>query len=137
MGGHIEHANISVSDLDAGVRFFQTAFPEWRIRGSASGDTVRWAHLGTDDAYVCINGPVDPASVKADRQSGYGFNHIGFIADDVKGLRQRMLDAGYRDGYSPEYHEFRTRVYILDNDGIEYEFVEYHSDDPAERNQHS
>ena len=45
-----------------------------------------------------------------------------------------MLTAGYREGFVPEPHPYRKRVYLLDNDGIEYEFVQYYSDDFAERN---
>jgi hypothetical protein len=33
MATRLEHANISVRDIDGMIRFLQTAFPEFRVRG--------------------------------------------------------------------------------------------------------
>jgi hypothetical protein len=50
----------------------------------------------------------------------------------------RSIDeAGYREGLVPEPHLHRKRVYFHDADGLEWEFVQYLSDDPAGRNDHS
>ena len=52
----LEHANLSVHDIDAMIRFLRAAFPEFRIRRDATeADGLRWAHLGTDDTYIALN----------------------------------------------------------------------------------
>ena len=45
-----------------------------------------------------------------------------------------MLAAGYEEGFIPDSHHHRKRVYFVDNDGLDYEFVQYYSDDFTERN---
>jgi len=75
----------------------------------------------------------DPAEGKFLRHRP-GYNHVGFAVEDADALRERMLAAGYREGFVPEPHPHRKRVYFLDTDGMEYEFVQYYSDDFAERN---
>ncbi len=131
MKSYVEHANISVNDVDEAIRFFTTAMPDFSIRhDDASGET-RWVHLGTDDTYIAINQnrePTDPL----DRQ-GAGFNHVGFVVVDADALRERMLAAGFHEGFVPSPHPHRKRVYFLDADGMEYEFVEYLSGTSAER----
>ena len=62
---------------------------------------------------------------------------VGVAVEDADALRERMLAAGYQEGYVPEPHPHRKRVYFIDPDGIEFEFIQYYSDDPAERNDYS
>ena len=135
MNGQIEHANVNVSSIETAIKFFQTAFPHFRIRGSG-GDAWRWVHIGTDDTYICLNGNPEQNPELRSGHRGYGFNHIGFIVDDADALRERMLQAGYQEAYKVAPHPFRKRVYFHDPDGNEYEFVEYLSDNPAERNRY-
>ena len=59
---------------------------------------------------------------------------MGYEVDDVDALRSRMLSAGYRDSTVPNQHPHRKRIYFYDHEGNDWEFVEYLSDDPAERN---
>lgn len=50
MATRLEHANICVRDIDAMIRFLQTAFPEFHVRGEGtSADGTRWVHVGTDE----------------------------------------------------------------------------------------
>jgi hypothetical protein len=49
----LEHANLAVRDVDATIRFLQTAFPEFRVR--CEGKTwrkLRWVHVGTEETYM-------------------------------------------------------------------------------------
>jgi catechol 2,3-dioxygenase-like lactoylglutathione lyase family enzyme len=132
----LEHANLCVRDVDAMIRFLQTAFPEFRIRRDEVGaDGDRWVHIGTDETYLTLN----PASEKPEQAwrpyEGYpGVNHLGFEVDDAAALGERMRAAGYEDSTVPNAHPHRTRVYFHDPEGNDWEFVEYHSDDPRERN---
>jgi catechol 2,3-dioxygenase-like lactoylglutathione lyase family enzyme len=136
MSARLEHANLSVLDLDAMLRFVSTAFPEFRIRGETHlGDDDRCVHVGTDDAYLAL---VQATDARAPRRAPYaaspGTNHLGFEVDDVAALRARMLAAGYRETTVPNAHPFRRRVYFEDPEGNDWEFVQYFSADPRERN---
>ena len=63
-----------------------------------------------------------------------GINHLGYEVSDVDALRTRLLAAGYRESTVPNAHPQRKRVYFYDPEGNDWEFVQYFSDDPAERN---
>ncbi len=129
----LEHANLNVRDVDAVVAFLQTALPEFKVRGGGvDRNGRRWLHIGTDETYVALQ-QARPEHEPARAYAHVGYNHIGFVVDDAEAVRRRLSDAGYRIGsVEPERH--RTRIYFYDADGTEYEFVEYLSDKPEERN---
>ncbi len=136
MAARLEHANICVSDIDSVVRFLQTAFPEFRIRGEGlSQDGTRWVHVGTDETYIALGqSRIEPAKRWKPYAGEPGVNHVAFEVDDVEGLCQRMKSAGYRDSTPPNSHPFRKRRYFYDSEGNDWEFVEYLSANVAERN---
>lgn len=132
MKAYLEHANVTVRDLDAVVAFLQTALPHYRVRGRGESDR-RWLHLGDDTTYVAL----EEASQNAGGREPYadpGVNHLGFVVDDVAAVRERLLAAGFREGIRTDPHQHRKRIYFHDADDNEYEFVEYLSAEPAERN---
>jgi catechol 2,3-dioxygenase-like lactoylglutathione lyase family enzyme len=135
----LDHANLNVRDVDATVRFLQTAFPDFRIRAEGkkwNGD--RWLHLGNDLVYLALTQARSEATEKwVPYGAKPGTNHLGFEVDDVAGVRKRLADAGYRDTTVPNAHPYRRRVYFLDHDGNDWEFVQYLSDDPAQRNDYA
>ena len=49
-------------------------------------------------------------------------------------LRKRLAAAGYKDSTPPNVHPHRKRQYFYDLEGNDWEFVQYLSNDPAERN---
>jgi catechol 2,3-dioxygenase-like lactoylglutathione lyase family enzyme len=132
----LEHANLCVRDIEGMIRFLQTAFPEFRVRGEGtSADGTRWLHIGTDDTYIALGGSrVEPAKRWAPYQGVPGVNHLAYEVDDVEALRQRMLAAGYTDSTPPNKHPYRKRLYFYDPEGNDWEFVEYLSEKVAERN---
>ena len=135
----LEHANLHVRDVDETIRFLRTAFPEIRIRGEGRNfEGARWVHVGTDDTYLAL---VEASRASARRREPYapepGMNHLGFEVSDAAGLRARMRAAGYRESTVPNAHPHRARVYFSDAEGNDWEFVEYRSDDPAERNDYA
>jgi catechol 2,3-dioxygenase-like lactoylglutathione lyase family enzyme len=135
MTARLEHANLVVRDLDGAIRFLRTAFPEFRVRAEGVWDApLRWAHVGSDDAYVALVEARDKSGHAAPYTGRPGLNHLGFEVDDAEALRDRMRAAGYEDSTIPNRHPARTRVYFHDAEGNDWEFVQYHSDDPAERN---
>ena len=131
----IEHANLIVRDIDATARFLQTAFPEFRVRREGGSGSDRWMHIGTDDTYITLNQAVkEPAEAWQPYSGKPGVNHLGYEVDDANALGERLRAAGYRDSTVPNNHPHRKRVYFRDPDGNDWEFVQYFSDDPDERN---
>ncbi len=136
MAVRLEHANLSVRDIEGMTRFLQTAFPEFRVRGEGkSRDGSRWVHIGTNETYIALS----PANAEPEKRwTPYrglpGVNHLAYEVDDVEALRERLKSAGYRDSTVLNAHPYRKRVYFYDPEGNDWEFVQYLSQDPAERN---
>ncbi len=130
---YLEHANITVNNLESAIDFFQTAFPNFEIRGSGKHNGRKWIHLGNDDTYIAINEAlVQKISVKDYTQPG--INHLGFVVEDVDTIAERLLAAGYERDYPKQEEKYRIRDYFLDSDGNEYEFVQYLTEKIEERN---
>ena len=136
MAMRMEHANLCVRDVDSMVRFLQTAFPDFRVRGSGKNKKcAEWMHVGNDETYIALS----PATTDIERSwkpySGSpGVNHLAYEVDDVDALHERLTAGGYRESTVPNAHPHRKRVYFNDPEGNDWEFVQYFSDDPAERN---
>ncbi len=131
----LEHANVSVRNFDESVRFLKTAFPDFAVRREGVHEGRRWMHIGTDDTYIALNeATAEPPERWVPYSGKPGVNHLGFDVDDVEALRERLATAGFRDSTYPNHHPYRKRVYFYDADGNDWEFVEYLSTDPAERN---
>ncbi len=135
MAVRLEHANLTVRDIEGMIRFLQTAFPEFRVRSEGrSSDGSRWVHIGTNETYIALS----PARVESEKRwTPYrglpGVNHLGYEVDDVDALRDRLNSAGYKDSTVPNAHPHRRRVYFYDPEGNDWEFVQYLSQDPTER----
>lgn len=132
----LEHANLAVRDVDAMLRFLCAAFPEFRVRAETTIKlSDRCVHVGTDDTYLAITQASDTNAPRWEPYAGKpGTNHLAFEVDDVEAVRARLVAAGYEDSTTPNAHPFRRRVYFVDPEGNDWEFVQYLSDDPAERN---
>lgn len=134
----VEHASINVTDLDEVIRFLTQALPDFRERGRgffrrASGRLGQWVHIGNDESYVALN-DFDP---ELPAELGQGFNHLGFVVEDVDAVASRLGALGYDKQQRNDAHPARRRLYIDDHAGNEWEFVEYLSVDPAARNDYS
>ncbi|MEQ9146455.1 MAG: VOC family protein [Parvibaculaceae bacterium] len=133
----IEHVNLVVKDIEATQRFLLTAFPHWGVRGSGSntwyGRERSWCHIGDDDYYITLN---DGAEGENRDLKGHapGLAHIGFSVDDSDAIRDRLVEAGYPVGIIGADHPYRKTVYFVDPAGFEFEFMEYLSDVPSEKN---
>ncbi len=136
MSVRLEHANLTVGDIEGMIRFLQTAFPEFLVRGEGiSQDGSRWVHIGTEETYVALS----PTKAEAEKRwmpcRGIpGVNHFAYEVDDVEALRERMKSGGYRDSTPPNAHPYRKRQYFYDPEGSDWEFIQYLSQDPAKRN---
>jgi len=131
----LEHANLHVRHFDDAVRFLKTAFPDFYVRSESVRDGLRWMHIGTDETYIALNETTVDQNAGAEPYDGHpGVNHLGYEVDDVDALQNRMAAAGFRDSTFPNNHPHRKRVYFYDSDGNDWEFVQYFSDKPSERN---
>ena len=134
----MEHANLSVRDVEETIRFLKAAFPDSEIRHEGLNDGRRWVHIGTDDTYLALNEATGESGERWVPYSGKpGVNHLGFEVDDAEALRKRLLAAGFRDSTYPNNHPHRNRVYFYDADGNDWEFVEYSSALAEERNDYT
>lgn len=130
---YLEHANMTVNDLDQSIHFFQTAFPDFTVRGGGTTNGRKWIHLGNETTYVALN----QAKEMQHHEKNYstsGFNHIGFVVEDVTEIAERLLKAGYKRDYPKQVENYRIRDYFLDADGNEFEFVQYLTEEINERN---
>ncbi len=132
----LEHANLMVRDVDRMLDFLKAAFPDFEIRREGkTWQGQRWLHVGTNDTYIALTqASEEPAEQWVPYAGKPGLNHLGYEVDDVEALRSRLRAAGYRDSTVPNKHPHRRRVYFYDALGNDWEFVQYESDDPAERN---
>ena len=139
MNARLEHANLQVRDVDGMIDFLRTAFADFRVRhDSGRTDPERWVHVGNDEFYVALNKATQVAREARQPYSGTpGFNHLGFAVEDVEALRERLLAAGYGESTVPNSHPARKRVYFNDHEGNDWEFVQYLSADPSQRNDYS
>lgn len=136
MTARIEHANLTVPDIDAAIRFLKAVEPDYEIMADRrSPDGVRWVHLGVNGTYLAIEEPHDrtAASELNPRYRNWGFNHLGLVVDDIAVAKERLEAAGFYEGHVPEINEFRIRRYFYDSAGLEWELVEYLTADPARR----
>lgn len=138
----LEHANLVVTDIDDIAQFLLTAFPNWRIRGEGGGEWAgvprRWAHVGDDANYLTLNEFRIPPAARGsqrDLQSATpGLAHIGFEVADLDAVVARLKDAGCEPHHMGEEHPHRRNLYYITREGLEFEFIEYFSDVPAQKN---
>ncbi len=135
MNARLEHANVTVRDIDATLGFLRTAFPEFRVRfDGTDSDGRRWVHVGTDESYIALTESTSEPESPWTPYAGFpGVNHLAYEVDDVDGLHDRLTAAGYQESTVPNSHPYRKRIYFYDSEGNDWEFIQYLSDDPAKR----
>ncbi|MEX0963576.1 MAG: hypothetical protein WDZ52_05985 [Pseudohongiellaceae bacterium] len=65
--------------------------------------------------------------------------HIGIVVDDVEALISRLQALGIEpsDSSTLDEHPHRRRVYYIDENGLDWEFVQYLCEQSSERNDYS
>jgi hypothetical protein len=126
---YLEHANLTVTDLDATLAFIQLALPDFVKRGEGKYNGRKWVHIGTQESYLAINEESDHRPVQ-----GRPLNHLGIVVQDVDAVVDRLVGAGYKRSSQRYEHPYRVREYFEDAQGTEYEFIQYLSEEPAKRN---
>ena len=121
----LEHANYTVSDPARTAAWMEKLFG-WHIRwqgaSKAGGHTI---HVGDDNRYLALYTPTQNLS-KGDSSytSVGGLNHIAVTVDDLDGTEAAIKAHGFETGNHADYEPGR-RFYFHDDDGIEYEVVQY------------
>ena len=134
---HLEHLNLVVDDIPATLKFYQAAFPHWRIRetgeGQWSGKPRKWLHFGDDYQYLTFNdNGVGGNRDLAGHQSGLA--HFAFVTGNIDAVIDRLGEAGFAVAKDGADERYRRNVYFVDPNGFEVEFVQYLSDIPKQRN---
>lgn len=120
---HLEHVNLTVSDLDSSIAFYCDLL-DLKVRWKGPIDTDRiGAHVGDDHCYLALF----QATASGTPDHDYlrpGVNHFGFVVDDLDESRRRLEHLGATVHLTGDYEPGR-RIYFLDPDGHEVELVEY------------
>ena len=134
---HLEHLNLVVSDIPAALRFYQAAFPHWRVREEGEshwhGKARKWLHFGDDYQYLTFNdnGVGDNRDLTGHLT---GLAHFAFVTGNIDALIERLAAAGFAVAKDGAEEPYRRNIYFVDPNGFEVEFVQYLSDIPAQRN---
>ena len=136
MKTQLEHANMHVKDVNRMLAFLRGAFPDWDIRhDSGEDDPERWLHFGDDDFYLSVyQATADAREHKVPYDGNTGINHLGFVVEDAEAVRERLLAEGFKETTIENEHPARRRVYFNDAEGNDWEFVQYFTADPRQRN---
>ena len=130
----LEHANLSVHDADAMTRFLCAVATDFRVRGTGTDAQGRpWRHVGNDDFYIALQS-VTRGETRKPYGDTPGLNHLGWEVASVDALQARMSAAGYAPNLRVDDHPARRRLYYYDPEGNDWEFVEYTTEDPRQRN---
>lgn len=134
---HLEHLNLIVKDMSESLNFYQAAFPHWQIRGGGKsewyGHPRNWLHFGDDYTYLSLNDN-GTGNNKDLKRYQIGLAHFAFVCQDLKGLIERLFNAGFLPSIDFTGDENRGSVYFVDPSGYEVEFVCYLKDNPSLRN---
>ena len=134
---YLEHANITVRQLDAATRFLLAALPTWRVRGEGTmnwfGKPITWRHVGTDAHYIALQGGGE-GSVPHWQTHQMGVKHLGIVVPDLAALVARLGEMGYALDHPGGAHPHRKSVYYTADDLVQVEFMQYLADQPAARN---
>ncbi|MEP6017373.1 MAG: VOC family protein [Paracoccaceae bacterium] len=125
MPAMLEHTNFTVKDPDATAKWMCDLF-DWHIRWSGDGMTTgRTVHVGTDTHYLALfsYGDTQKSREETYRFTG-GLNHIALVTDDIKAMETKVRELGFEPHNHGDY-EPGLRFYFKDNDGVEFEIVQY------------
>ncbi|HAW93489.1 MULTISPECIES: VOC family protein [unclassified Arsukibacterium] len=134
---YLEHVNLVVSDMDAMLQFYRAAFPHWRIRDEGEGEWYgkprKWLHFGDDYHYLALSDHGEGSNRELTGHS-VGFAHFAYVTKNLDEVIARLNNAGYAIAKTGADEPYRKNIYFVDPAGFEVEFIEYLSDNPAERN---
>lgn len=132
----IEHANLTVPDIDEAIRFLAIVAPDFRVRRDEKPTgSYRWAHVGNDVCYIALQEPHLDAKAEPPKQpyKNYGANHLALVVEDLDAIETKLDAAGYRRSIDTPKERYRKRLYFYDRFGFEWELIEYLSERSEEK----
>ena len=136
MTAYLEHANVTVADIDATIEFLKAIEPGFTVRRDETPQgSYRWVHIGSDTCYIALQQPHLDSKPDRALQSyvNFGVNHLAWVVSDLNAVIARLRAKGYRKGIEAPRESHRKRAYYHDTAGFEWELVEYLSDKPEQR----
>ncbi len=134
---YLEHANLTVPDIDKAIEFLQTLEPSFYVRqDQTEPGQHRWVHFGNEHVYIALQAPELNSQAQLPRRTyqHYGVNHLGWVVDNFDAVVQRLDAKGYRLGLMVEPHPARKRAYYFDDAGFEWEIIQYTEKNDDKRN---
>ena len=142
----LEHINLRVPSIAKTQTFLHSAFPDFHERGSGYNATYGyWSHFGNDTTYIALLQGEKPGEETEQCISPYHYSdpyrlmHTAYEVNDINELITRLRLQGFEPSITDDLHSHphRRRVYYLDGNGIEWEFIEYLSNQIDKRNDYS
>ena len=133
----LEHINVTVRDLDRTLQFILTALPDWQVRGQGQmdwyGKPVRWLHVGHTHHYLALQSGGEGAALDWQTHQT-GTKHVGIVVASVDEVVAQLQAAGFALDHWGGASPHRRSAYFVEPGSLQFEFVQYLSDDPALRN---
>lgn len=129
----LEHIHVNVNSLAVTRDFLEAAIPGIVRRGEGNAPGFGpWLHVGDDHSYIAM-------TEVPGTENRSNLRHIGIVVEDLEELMERLARAGFApsDASEMDSHPHRRRIYYIDGNGLEWEFVEYLTDKLEERNDYS
>ena len=133
---YLEHANVTVTNLEKAVHFLTVAFPDFVIRGQGSSDSTHWMHLGNQTTYIAFQQNFQVTPAQDEQYTSNGINHLGFVVDNIAQIESNLIAAGYHKDPMSTQEQYRKRSYFYDGNNVEWEFIEYLVDQDTLRNKY-
>ena len=86
MRTYLEHANITVSDIDATIEFLRAIEPDFIVRQDETPpDGYRWVHIGNDTFYIALQQPHlgSEPNRALPTYINFGVNHLAWVVDNL------------------------------------------------------
>ena len=136
---YVEHANAMVKNIDQAAFFLITAMQSWRVRGRGRmdwfGKPIEWLHVGTESSYIALQSGGEGSGQD---WKGYevGVRHIGLVVPSLDAVIARLSQEGFSVDHMGPGHRHRKSAYFIQAENLQFEFVEYLSEFPSERNEY-
>ncbi|MFZ6756146.1 VOC family protein [Undibacterium sp. Ji50W] len=140
MSTYLEHANLTVPNIEQAIDFLRTVEPDFKVRhdqiDQVENGRRRWVHFGSERVYIALQEAEPGSQPQMPRRSyeNYGINHLGWVVDDFDAVLSRLHQQGYKQSLLITDEKFRLRAYYHDAAGFEWEIIHYLSDKDEQRN---
>lgn len=103
-----EHANLTVPDIDAAIKFIKIVAPDFDVRkDERPSEGIRWVHIGNEEYYLALQEPYLDTEPKKRLKAykNYGINHLALVVSNLQEIKKKL----------------------------EWELIEYFSEKPSEK----